>query len=342
MKRKKGGKGIYVCILLIILAIMQLVYFNNRDAKNDRRKNEVLKESKSEGIIFNADELYKYYSEINISKKELEKNVYKFITQDLSDIRRDTIGNTASQNMQYYVENKNKIDNIGIRTENDFILIAEELKNCTNSNDIEINEIKLEVEEEYLDKIEDYRFNIIIKYTNSASSNIRCVIPINNIGNEKLDDANNTFEKIYYESNSEIAKIFSTYNGPVNITEFLEVLNTFKNNIATLSENTKWKSINEISRIYDDNKEFYRSIGIVNSDDFNEIVYTINNEISWKNDDEPIYTIDINESKEQEMYTGHKLTFIYNYVEEINFMIYFNDILNELPRIKISGVNGGI
>ena len=341
MKSKKSGIGIYVCILLIILAITQVVYFNNRDAKNDEKTNEVLEESKSEGIIFNADELYKYYSEINISKKDLEKNVYSFITQDLSDIRKETRDNSASQNSQYYVENKNKIDNIGIRTENDFILIAEELKNSTNADDIEINGIKIEVEDKYLEKIEEYRFDLVINYTNSASSNIRCIIPINNIGAEKLDNVDNICEKIYYESNSDIARLFDTYNGPVNITEFIETLNKFKESIPTIYEETKRKSINDISRLYDANKESYKSIGIVSFEDFQEIVNKLHNEITWNSSEKPLYIIDTNESKEKEGYTEYKLKFLYNYVEELDLMLYLNNIVNELPRIKISGINGG-
>lgn len=336
---KKNKLLVYICIFLIIAIFVQLIYFKKNNKNNMQ---EADKKDESEGIIINIDDFYKYYSEINISKDKLEKTIYKFVTEDLSTILTETKDNGPEQNNQYYKNNELKINNMGIYSKDDFILIAEDLKNCTKSDNAKIYEITTEFEDEYANDRNNYLFNIIIKYTNSASSNIKCKIPINNIGKEKSITTDNSNLVIAYSSNSEIAKMFNNYNGPVTIEETIETINKFQNSLKEIYDNTSLKSINDIAKYYSENRDYFTNIGIVSENDFKTIVFQIKNDLKWKENNSHYYKLDFNDKYEDTDYIGCKLTILYNYTEKMDVKLYLCKNSSKLEKIKISGTNGGI
>lgn len=337
---KKNKLLVFICVILILTFFVQLIYFKNNNKSNIQKAE---KKENSEGIIINIDDFYKYYSEINISRDRLEKTIYKFVTEDLSQIMSETKDNNPEQNIQYYNSNAVKMSNIGIKSKDDFILIAEDLRNCTKSDNAKIYEIKTEFEEEYAKENDYYTFNLIIKYTNSASSNIKCQIPINNNGIEKTTTSNNNDFKVYYSSNSEIAKINNKYNGLVNIEEMIMLINNFQNSLKEIYDNTSLKSVNDISKYYNDNVEHFNRLGITSEKDFRTIVYQIKNDITWQGYDSHYYKLDIDDEYQDTDYIGYKLTIIYNYSDNLDVIFYLNKNFSALNKIKISGTkNGGI
>ena len=329
---------VYICILLILAIFVQLIY-SKKDNEKNIQQSEIKDES--EGIIINIDDFYKFYSEINVSRDELEKAIHKFVTEDLSSIISETKENGPEENINYYNINAVRISNMGIESKDDFILIAEDLKNCTKSDNAKIYEIATGFEENYAMNNEYYIFDLIIKFTNSSASNIKCKIPMNNVNVEKSITTNNKDFRILFSANSDLAQIFNQYNGPVKIEEAINTINNFKNNLKNIYDETSLYSINDISRYYSEKQNELRSIGIVSEEDFHSIVYQIKNDLKWKENENNYYKFDLSEKYENSDYLGYKLTFLYNYSENLDVKLYLCKSSSELPNIKISGINGG-
>ncbi len=338
MRNKK--LSISIVVILILIIFIQIAYFNNKKQNNTEVK--IAKEEKTEGIIFNIDDLYKYYSEINISKEELEKNIYNFITKDLYNIYTATKDKDVEDNRKYYDENYTEIGKMGINTKEDFILIAEDLKNAMKNDSVSVSEIKIEVEDEYLKNTDDYLFNLIIGYTNSGKTKIKCQIPIENIGVDKEESPK--YRTIEYSANSDIARVFDGYKGPVKVDDYINIIHSFSENIGKIYEDTNSKSINDIIKLYGEKKSEYSMLGIDSVEDFEKIVYQINNDLSWKKDEVyQHYEIDCNNRIEDNKYLGYKVMFNYNYTEQISIVLYIakNEFVS--PIIRVSGtIDGGI
>lgn len=322
---KKYKFTIVISVILIILIFAQLIIYSN----NSKTEEKISTTSQEEElhIINNIDEFYKFYSEVNISEEKLQNNIYKLIVENIFSIVEQTKNKTPLELQQYYKENKNTINSMGIDSEGDFVLIAEEANNALKKGESQLTSVKLECRDEQL--IQNYyRFYIIIQCSDDIELDLVCY----------LDSTND--ENIKYESNSEVAQIFRNYKVGASTTEFLTKLSSFINNISAIHNATSFQSLNKQAQFYDDNKLALENMGIYSSETFQAISGQINKNITWNNAKYNYYVIDLESYSTDSTYAMFNIDFFYNYTEKITLTINLAEMNNIAPGVKFTAKNG--
>lgn len=333
---------IFICVLLIIIVFFQIIYFNMLDENKNNNINETVEDNnkKSEGIIANIDEFYNNYPEITVPKEYLEEKVYTLITKDFRYIIDSTSNNTPYDNLEFYNNNVNIINSMGINSRDDFILIAEDLNNSSRIDNNLVKKIEINVNDEYLNDIKNYVFDLDITYSNNAVVQLRGSIPIK-YGTKNANTEDEKYKKIEYSSNSELSKLISKYKNNLQIQNVISYINNLTNNIEQIHNNTAQKSVNQQKQYYKDNEAFYNSLGIINEEDFIKVVLEINNSNDWQVDNKlEYYSIDLNTISNNENYIKFDIVYNYYYGEKINLTINISKRANITPYIRIMGQNG--
>lgn len=327
---------IMVLIILIITIIFQLLFFTYIKKKNTLAQNEIVTvKNDTSGIIYNINDLFRYYSEITVSTKQMEETVDDLITNKFIKIRNDTINNTPSQNLEYYSQHKKEIDEIGILTSIDFMMIAEQLKNTLKDENLMPREINIKVNENEIDNNEYYKFDLIITYVNTAKINLKCLVKKQNsakgITTSKIDN------KIYYQSNSNLDAVFRNYKGTLNQENFIQTLNSLIDGLQQIYRDNKLTSLNNQAQYYSLNMPWLNGIGIYSDADLQNIISKITNNINWNDQTDFIY-YDVNPQsyKEKDGYITFEIIFVFSQFEEfkITAEIAPNDIE---PNVRFTG-----
>lgn len=332
---KKNIFIIIVFIILILIIFIQLIYFNftkNSDIKNEEQT--VSETRNTDGIIYNINNLFNYYSEITVSTKQMEETVDDLITNKFIKIRNETINNTPSQNKEYYVQHKKELDDMGILTSIDFIMIAEQMKNVLKDEKLMPREINVNIDENEINDKDYYKFDLIISYINNAKINLKCLVKkqinIKEQANNKIDN------KIYFQSNSNLDKIFKSYNRNLNPEEFVLRLNAFIDGFQQIYNNTRLNSLNNQAQYYNFNLLFLNNMGIYSEEDFQYISAQIDSNINWNSQTSfSYYDVTPQNYVEKDGYLCFEVRFIFNQFEE--FKITAEVAINDLkPSVKFT------
>ncbi|MBR2705585.1 MAG: hypothetical protein IKG14_00870 [Clostridia bacterium] len=333
---KNNKTAIIVIIILILIMIIQLIYFNNKTKKNGSETNTIILNNTSYQTtsqkmnIKNMVELMKKYDG-QLSQTDIESLLYNTINTNIYTIKDIVNNKNVNEIQQYYDNNTEQINNLGIYSKDEFVIITEEIKNTfrekyviLRSAEIELNENNNNIKDDY------YKFKLVISYTNGTKINLKCEIAKN-----KEDRI-----KLILSSYSEIAQIYERYKGTTDKNEFINTLDEFIDSMKTIHDDTKLKSLNYQSQYYQLNLSKLNNIGIQSEKDFKSVAFEINTNISWiEQINFSYYTIKLDTYKETDGYANFKINFNFEQTEqfELNVGLALN---KSIPSIKINGQNG--
>lgn len=288
-------------------------------------------ESSGKSRIDNLDVILRNYDG-NLKKQDIENNIKTLANANLPKIYSEIKDKSAKQWKDVYNENIKGINDMGIISEDDFTYIAWDSTNIYSKEIVECNSIKVDTIESEENK-DYYKYSLVITYDNGASINL-----IMNLANNS-DNTNS----IYYESNSSLLQIFNSQQIAASKEEFIEVVENFIGNTNNIFENTKQKSVNSQMQLYDTNKSLYNNIGIYSAEDFAKVAHRISMDVNWnKNSEMMYYTVNLDNSYQNDDYICVNLCINYNFVDELNISIVLAKNENVTPKVKIIGQNAGI
>ena len=308
------------------------MYYGIND-KNDSEQKKYVYEQKTEDKKLNIDNIIVLSNNYNgkITQNEIKDMIHTFIYNDINTLYSQTKDNTLSQNEQYYEDHKSEISQMGIYSQDEFLMIAEDIKNKRRTQDIELKRIEIEVNNQQKQNNNDYyRFNLNLKY--STGEEISFKVDLAN------DISNKT--KIKYYSNSEIAKLFENYKVSANKKELISIINNIIENVENINKDTKMKSLEKQSQIFHEKKALYEKMGIYNLEDYYKVVQQIKSTVDWSIKNElKYYKLDLDSITEDANYLNIILMIDYDYTQDLKLQVHLTKN-NTSPSIKITGQNG--
>lgn len=335
-----------VIIILSILLMLQLIYYNLIREKNNSKISsasnfnnsiEIQPSTESTNSINNDSMQYKelFYPRLiselyddnykgSITKDEIAESIYKLTTGGIAKIYENIKNANVDHIEEYYYENISTISLLGIESEEDFLLICDEIKNVYRTSTIysysviDIDTAKSEGGY--------YIFNLDLVYTNDLSIHLKCKLP-----------EDNTADEIKYSSNSDINKIFERYKGVVTKDELINTMYEFMEQTSEIYKNTRLKSLNDEAKYFANNEDKLKASGIYTAKDFQNIAFQIN-QISWNNGTQLSY-YRLSNYKETEEYATVDLTITYDLSYDIKITINLSQKEDISPSVKFSAVD---
>lgn len=176
-----------IIIILIILSIISLIVLNiiGKNVKEkklyEQEQNEV-KEYKDSFLSFNnATYLFSAYKG-KIRTTNITKGIEKFVTEYLPEIYDNTKDLNINDITNYYSQNKDKIKNMDIATEEDFIGIVKITKNM-GENIKQYDECVIDKESFSNEDAKYFSFKFKIKYKDEKTIDLKMKV-INSISDE--------------------------------------------------------------------------------------------------------------------------------------------------------------
>ena len=189
-------------VILVILLIGQLIYFNfsKKKGNSDFKQNWNMINNAEDNSIQEVEERYTAtINEIpitevvepnNIDKLSqtykgdvklvtLEKELYKFITQNVREIYNGTSGKSINQVLQLYDLKKEVINNMNIYSAEDFKGIVTEVLKVGGVQGIKYSSSSIDMESYNNDENGYSTFNITFTYTNMSQIKIKVYLANN-------------------------------------------------------------------------------------------------------------------------------------------------------------------
>ena len=316
-----------ICIvLLVVLTLAQVIYYklNPKETNISSSNNleEDIEEEENKLYIIGMSALYENDYNPKISFTDLQRKFYDFIFVDIPEIYININNKSIEETKQYYEQNTEKIKNMGIYNEDDFVMIAHQINNVFDKNEI----------------VNLYNYNVDTN-TISKSQNGLITFKVNLIyDNEKqiqvLYTISEEIENVKISSATDLDEVFKQYTGKVTKQEVLNKIDTFISSIKDIRLNSTLKTENERRQYFDLNKEELENIGITSQDDYVGIAIQIN-AMRWRESDLQFERYEINSGsiKNEEDYISFELNIYYNYDSKLHLKVSISDVV---PNIKIS------
>lgn len=338
MKKKNIGIVVLIIILLIIAFIGLSKYRNKliNDRKKSQESDQLTEKEIIEDINQTSMQIFQYYEEIPISKEDLNNSIYNLLSYIITDNRSMLSNNSVIEKEDYYEQNKNKINQLGIQTKDNFLTLATDIKNIYGNSDTQPTRVRVNVDKNDTTDENFYIFDLVVLNSNIKTLNIKCYVERQKNGKK----SNNKNQIIYYKSNSELSQILENYKGVVSVTDFITTLENLTNNIQGIRNVTKRTNLNDQLQYYEQNKEKLQKMGIQSGEDFQSIVAQISN-VDWSQGTQlDYYSIDLNTFSLKEDYAEFVLRYNYNTLDQINVKASLAQNGNVKPSIKFSGMDG--
>lgn len=316
-----------ICIvLLVVLTLAQVIYYklNPKETNISSSNNleEDIEEEENKLYIIGMSALYENDYNPKISFTDLQRKFYDFIFVDIPEIYININNKSIEETKQYYEQNTEKIKNMGIYNEDDFVMIAHQINNVFDKNEI----------------VNLYNYNVDTN-TISKSQNGLITFKVNLIyDNEKqiqvLYTISEEIENVKISSATDLDEVFKQYTGKVTKQEVLNKIDTFISSIKDIRLNSTLKTENERRQYFDLNEEELENIGITSQDDYVGIAIQIN-AMRWRESDLQFERYEINSGsiKNEEDYISFELNIYYNYDSKLHLKVSISDVV---PNIKIS------
>ena len=316
-----------ICIvLLVVLTLAQVIYYklNPKETNISSSNNleEDIEEEENKLYIIGMSALYENDYNPKISFTDLQRKFYDFIFVDIPEIYININNKSIEETKQYYEQNTEKIKNMGIYNEDDFVMIAHQINNVFDKNEI----------------VNLYNYNVDTN-TISKSQNGLITFKVNLIyDNEKqiqvLYTISEEIENVKISSATDLDEVFKQYTGKVTKQEVLNKIDTFISSIKDIRLNSTLKTENERRQYFDLNEEELENIGITSQDDYVGIAIQIN-AMRWRESDLQFERYEINSGsiKNEEDYISFELNIYYNYDSKLHLKVSISDVA---PNIKIS------
>ena len=316
-----------ICIvLLVVLTLAQVIYYklNPKETNISSSNNfeEDIEEEKNKLYIIGMSALYENNYNPKISFTDLQRKFYDFIFVDIPEIYININDKSIEETKQYYEQNIEKIKNMSIYNEDDFVMIAHQINNVFDKNEI----------------VNLYNYNVDTN-TISKSQNGLITFKVNLIyDNEKqiqvLYTISEEIENVKISSATGLDEVFNQYTGKVTKQEVLNKIDTFISSIKDIRSNSTLTTENERRQYFDLNKEELENIGITSQDDYVGIAIQIN-AMRWRESDLQFERYEINSEsiKNEEDCISFELNIYYNYDSKLHLKVSISDVA---PTIKIS------
>lgn len=276
-------------------------------------------------FVMCEDDLFKTYNQ-NIDNSEFEEYIYKLAFETIPQIKQNSTED-ISQNISYYNNNKEYYSSNGITSEEDYILIANDIYFIGKNNDAAFLEANLDYNNIVTEN--DYTsFPLELYYSNEQCIKLKCY----------LANSSELEPQIKFSSNSAIQQLYDVVGeNSFDRIEATKTINKFLNNAKTLEENIVRKTYNQISEYYSQNTSYINSLGIYSSDDLININKNLN-KINWNNSVSfSLYSIDTDTSLTQDdYYVNATLLVPYDTNNNLEITISVAKASNIQPQIKIS------
>ena len=331
MKKKKNNNSKFIAIIAILIVTIMIQLFYNiirnnilRKKSNSQNENNSSVTLPYEILIKNFDEALSNYNG-TVSKNKIRESISDLVVETISFIGNETRNKTISENEDFFNREEMSISNMGIRSKEEFLLIAEEINNASIDNSLIFNNAELSKEDNSDVSDGYYKMNLTLNYNNKKMIKLKCYVSIKN----------NT---IMYLSNSQISQLYSIYSGNVEKIELIRTIYNFIDNIEWIRDNTKLVSINKQYQFYSDNKEKFKQMGIYTRDDFISVSMAMSNDVAW-NDNTKLnyYTIDFTNYDKNENDYIFNITFIFDYIKQLKLKVNLYNADNNDSYVKIYG-----
>lgn len=318
---------ISIIILLLILIIVQSIYYKINSNNISSIGNGGIENIEERLYIIGESDIYnKYKPKINM--EDLEKRFYSFINVNLPEIFKNIYKKNVQEIKQYYEENIDKIHDMYIYQEEEFISIAKQLQNIYNDQNAKVNIENYEVDTNSITSIQDglIGFDVIFYYYNNFTLKVKFILSENT-------------ENMMITSVSDVDMVFENYTGNVKKSEFLGKLDSLISNVIKIREDSTLKTKNEKMQYYDLNKETLNNIGIYSAEDYISIANQIN-AMKWRNQDINYINFKVeNESiVANENNFNFKVKLFYSYDSEVELIVKLRMNNENEPDVSFSGV----
>ncbi len=319
---------IIIIVLLVILALGQSIYYKINQPKNISPSIDSIEETAQETLyIIGMSDIYDKYNP-KIQFDNLQKRFYSFINVNLPEIFKNIYKKNVQEIKQYYEENTDKIHDMYIYQEEEFISIAKQLQNIYNDQNAKVNIENYEVDTNSITSIQDglIGFDVIFYYDNNTTLKVKFILSENT-------------ENMMITSVSDVDMVFGNYTGNVKKSEFLGKLDSLISNVMKIREDSTLKTKNEKMQYYDLNKETLNNIGIYSAEDYISIANQIN-AMKWKNQDINYINFEVeNESiVANENNFNFKVKLFYSYDSEMELIVKLRMNNENEPDVSFSGV----
>lgn len=322
---------IAIIVFLTILIIIQNIYYNNEKNNNispnivsQLGENQVEPKKVEESLyIVGMLKLYEDYSpKMDIST--LQHKLYELVFENIPQIYNEIKDKTDEEIKNYYSLEKEKINLMNITNEEDFYIIAKQIKNILD-DDVSLERSEFDESISYENNI--INFKIILIYDNEKEMKI----------NVKMSEIT---DMIQFSNATELDEIFRIYTGNVTKLETLKKIETFISSIKDLRLDSTLKTENERRQYFDLNKEKLESIGITSQDDYVKIAIQIN-AMRWREEDLQFKSYKVNTVNitNEEDYTSFEMIIYYNYDSSLDLKVSLSNQTSITPNIKISSYN---
>ena len=325
-------KLLIICVvLLVMLTIVQVIYYKVNPKKTDisstsslNEFDEGLEEEKTKLYILGMTELYNNYNP-KISFRDLQSEFYNFIIIDIPNIYQSIKGKNIEEIEQYYDQNIEQINKMNITNKEEFVMIAYQINNIVDEND-STKLYEYNVDTDSISKSEDglISFKVNLEYDNEKKIQILYTI-------SEVNDS------IKISSQNGLDEMFEKYTGKVSKVDALKKIESFISNIKEYRINSTLKTENERRQYFDLNKEDLEKIGITSQDDYVNVAILINR-MKWKGADLQYERYEILPEKvvTEGDYLSSELIIYYENDSILDLKISISNVENVMPDIKIS------
>lgn len=327
--------AVYSTIIVLINTNKEKLPILQTNQSNSKTDENTIQETEYESNYFytlypkNMDEALKKYTG-PVDYGMIGRYVYRFITNDLKSIYKDTIHMTTDEIQKKYKDDPVTPETMNIYTQDDYVGIAKALQRAGNDDGTYVYK-SAEVNLDTCENLENcYTFVVNVKYENNKSISFRM-----NLSNKE--------NKIEFKKYSEFDNVFELYNGEVKEEDFLDQLSKLTNKaFSFMNKNNAGYSINGLLQTYDLNKNEINSYGIYTDIDYLDLAeqilvlkyndslsikkYIIDTEKIINNNDYFIFDIDIEYSNNvtiklkayiaPKIYPTPNIKIVSNYVSE--------------------------
>ncbi len=322
-------KFLIICIvLLVILTIVQVIYYKVNTKRTDisstsplNEFDEGLEEEKTKLYILGMTELYNNYNP-KISFRDLQSEFYNFIIIDIPNIYQNIKGKKIEEIEQYYDQNIEQIKKMNIFSKEDFVMIAYQINNTADKNKV-AKLYEYNVETDTISKSEDGSISFKVNLGYDNEKNIQILYTISEVN-----------DSIKISSQNGLDEMFKRYNGKVSKIDVLKKIDSFISSIKEYRINSTLKTENERRQYFDLNKEDLEKIGITSQDDYVNVAIQVNR-MKWNESDLQYEKYEILSDKivNEGDYLSSELIIYYNYDSILDLKISISNVENV---IKIS------
>lgn len=331
MKKRKNNNSKFIAIIAILIITIMIQLFYNiirnnivRKKSNSKNENNSSVALPYEILIKNFDEALSEYNG-SVSKNKIRESINELVVESISFIGNETRNKTISENEEFFNREEMSISNKGIRSKEEFLLIAEEINNASRDNNLIFYNAELSKEDNSDVSDGYYKMNLTLNYNNKKMIKLKCYVSI----------TNNT---IMYLSDSQITQLYNIYNGKIEKIELIRTIYNFIDNIEWIRDNTKLVSINKQYQFYSDNKEKFKQMGIYTRDDFISVSMAMSNDVAWNNNTKlDYYLIDCTNYDKNENNFIFDITFVFDYIEQLKLKIDLYNADSNDSYVKIFG-----